>query len=131
MADILYEVRKFLSNLFNVPSAWFRSPVFIIYLILPFITTTVFFYMLLTKHVRLFRHSNAVNLVISGCLAFSTIPLIAINPSFSIGASVIAATILSGGRITGRRLLLAFVAGAVAWGLSGVAASFLSSFHIS
>lgn len=117
--------------MFGVSGSWFESPVFIVYLIVPFIVTTIFFYMLLTRHVRIFRQSNAVNWVISACLAFFTIPLIRINPSFSITMSVIAAVVLSGRRITGRRLLLAFVAGAVAWGLSGLAAGFLSGFYIS
>lgn len=128
MNDMFYEVRNVLSDLFGVPSSWFTGPQFITNLIVPYILTVAFFYVVLQYKVRIFRRGGAVNWVISVALAFFGIPLIVINPYAAIFMSVLAVVLLyGGGRITWKRMLLAGSLAVAAWFLAIWAPGFLMS----
>jgi hypothetical protein len=109
MADAFYEIRKVLSDIFLVPSAWFKSHLFITNLVVPMVLSTVFFYYLLTRKLKIFKRSAAANWGISIVLAFFSILWIVKNPSFSVFMTVMGIMILRGDRITGRRLLFAII----------------------
>jgi len=126
MEDLFYETRNALSQMFMVPAAWFEGPIFVVNLIIPFITSAVLFYVILSSKLRIFRNA-AVNLALGFCLAFFAIPFsIAVSPYLTIFVSVFGIVTLMGSRITGPRLLLALLVSAAACFLASYLANLLS-----
>jgi len=117
MDDTFSAARDVLSQILMVPAAWFEGPIFIVNLAIPLITTGAFFYMLLSRKVRIF-HNGVVNVALSICLAFFAIPFVIVsNPYVTIAVSVFGIVTFMGDRITGWRILLAFAAAVAAWAL--------------
>jgi len=129
MDDFTQTAQSIASQIFLVPQSWFESPIFIINLVIPLITTGIFYYMLL-KRVHVFRN-NAVNLTLGYCFAFISIPFfIAKNPYFAIFVSVFAIVTLMGSRITLFRLLFAFIAAVAALAIASYGAYVISLFAV-
>ena len=118
------------SQLLLVPAEWFNSPMIIISLVIPLITTGLFYYLILSKKVHIFRNT-AVNLTLGYVFAFVSVPfLIVPNPSLMLFVSVFGVVTMMGDRITGMRLLLAFAAGLVAWAITGYGSYLISLFFV-
>ena len=129
MADAFYELRKVLSDIFHVPSSWFKSHLFITNLVVPMALSTIFFYYLMTRKLKIFKRSAAANWGISIVLAFFSILWIVINPSFSVFMTVMGIMILRGDRITGRRLLFAIIVALVTVWLNLWLPNFFGQFY--
>jgi hypothetical protein len=127
MADPFDVVRNTLSNIFGVPASWFNSPVFLINLVVPFILSTVFFHSLLTTKIRIFKRSGFVNWIVALVMAFFIIPLIVLYPYPCIFMPTVGIVLFRGGRITFKRMAVAFFAGAFAWWLAARIAVWLPS----
>ena len=113
-----------------MPAEWFNSPMIIISLVIPLITTGLFYYLILSKKVHIFRNT-AVNLTLGYVFAFVSVPfLIVPNPSLMLFVSVFGVVTMMGDRITGMRLLLAFAAGLVAWAITGYGSYLISLFFV-
>lgn len=125
MEDVFADARMALSDLFGVPASWFRSPVFIINLIVPVILTVAFYYLLLTKKLKIFKSGGTAVFVVAICCAFFTIPVIKVQPYIAIFASTVGIIVLSGGKISFKRLFFGFFVGGFAWWLAVQAANLL------
>ncbi|MFH1623333.1 MAG: hypothetical protein ABIA12_02335 [Candidatus Aenigmatarchaeota archaeon] len=130
MEDVFYEARNALSQMFMVPAAWFEGPIFVVNLIIPFITSAVLFYVILSNKLRIFRNT-VVNLALGFCLAFFAIPFsIALSPYLTIFVSVFGIVTLLGSRITGPRMLLALLCATAAWFLASYLANIISTIAV-
>lgn len=110
-----------LSQIFMVPAGVFEGPAVIVNLIVPLLTTGVFFYMMLSRKVRIF-HSGVVNIVLGICLSFFAIPAVAVsNPYATIAVTVFGIVTFMGDRITGWRIAIALGAAIAAWALASYA----------
>jgi len=110
MDDALAPVREALSNIFMVPASWFEGPAFVVNFIFPLLGMIGVFYLLLSKKLRIFRN-GAVNLTLSVLLALTTVPFFIVPfPYAVIFFSVLGVIAMLGDRITGRTLVVAFVA---------------------
>jgi len=127
MVDVAQTAQSIASQIFLVPQSWFESPIFVINLIIPLITTGLFYYMLLKK-IHVFR-SSGVNFALGYCLAFISIPFfIAQNPYVAIFVSVFGIVTLMGERITLKWVFLATIAALAAWAVVGYGAYVISLF---
>jgi hypothetical protein len=128
MDDTFAAARETMSQIFMVPAAWFESPIFIVNLVLPFMTMGYFFYMMISKKLHIFRNT-AVNLALGYCLAFASMPLFIVpNPYMSLFVSVFGIVTMLGDRITLFRLLAALGLALAAWTLAAYAAYLISLF---
>ena len=118
------------SQILLVPADWFNSPMIIISLVIPLITTGLFYYLILSRKVHIFRNT-AVNLTLGYVFAFVSVPFFIVpNPSLMLFVSVFGVVTLLGNQITGRRLLLAFIAAIAAWAITGYSSYLISLFFV-
>jgi hypothetical protein len=128
MADALASAQEIASQILLVPASWFYGPEFIINLVFPLLTTGLFFYMMLSRKLKIFRNT-AVNLALGYVLAFVSIPfLIVPYPYANIFVTVFGIVTFLGDRITGWRLLIAFVTATAAWALATYGMYLISMF---
>jgi len=111
-----YDVINFFSQLFNLPSSFFKFPDTIFYFIIPFIALVFLFYTLLDKKLRIFRNTG-INLIIAIMISFFSAMVIAIFPPAWTVSGVIGCAILVMGRFTFKRLIVTGIIFAlIAWG---------------
>jgi len=123
--DIIYDIQNFLYSLFGVPITRFTGLQFIYFFIIPYILLTVSFYFVLKK-IKLFRRSNAINWVLAPILAFFAIPFAIASFLISIPTGVFLVVLLSGERITLKRLIAAGVLAFIVWILVTISSAWLT-----
>jgi len=127
MADAS-SAQEIASQILLVPADWFNSPMIVISLVIPLITTGIFYYLILSKKVHIFRNT-AVNLTLGYVFAFVSVPFFIVpNSSLMLFVSVFGIVTLLGDRITLRTMILAFAAGIAAWAITGYSAYLISLF---
>ena len=130
MADTLASAQEIASQILLVPVSWFEGPYFVINLVVPLLTTGLFFYMMLSRKLRIFRNT-AVNLALGYVFAFVSVPFFIVpNPYAMIFVSVFGIVTLMGDRITGWRIFLAAAAATAAWALATYATYLMSLFAV-
>ncbi|MCX6820881.1 MAG: hypothetical protein NT016_02945 [Candidatus Aenigmarchaeota archaeon] len=118
------------SQILLVPADWFNSPMVIISLVIPLLTTGLFYYLILSRKVHIFRNT-AVNLTLGYVFAFVSVPFFIVpNPSLMLFVTVFGIVTLLGDRITLGRLALATGAGIAAWAITGYGAYLISLFFV-
>ena len=96
-----------LSELFNLPSGYFTYPNVVFYFLLPFIAATYFWYILLSKKLRIFKRSPFVNFVIAFTISFLNAFMIASTyPSLTVSFFVAAAFFIGSGWTLRRFLIM-------------------------
>lgn len=102
-----YTLIKTLSEMFNIPATYFIFPNIIFYFIIPFISITYFWYIILNRKIRIFRRKNIVNFTLAFIISFFNIAAIPIVPPWiSVPIFVGFATLLSGRRWSFKRILI-------------------------
>jgi hypothetical protein len=110
-----YDVIRFFSELFNVPTKYLQFPDTIFYFIIPFITIVFLFYTLLNRKLRIFRNPG-INLIIATIISFFSAFVVTIFPPAWTVSIVLGCAILVMGRFSYKRLIITgLIFGMVQW----------------
>jgi hypothetical protein len=129
MDDTTIDTAKTIASIFNVPMSWFTSPIFLVNLVLPLILSAVFFYLLLSRKLRIFRSSNTINWILAIIMSLTSIIIITINPMTSVfifAAGIYA--LLKG--FGGWNIMMALAIGALSWWLAMEAGNLILKFFV-
>jgi hypothetical protein len=127
--ETVIDMAKNIASVFNVPMEWFTSPVFVINLVLPLLLSSIFFYLLLSRKLRIFRSSNTINWIFAIIMSFTSILLITINPLLSIAFFTAGIYCLLKG-MGGWNIIMAIAIGVLAWWLSLQAIALIMKFFV-
>lgn len=102
-----------LSSVFSIPSNYFTFPNIIFYFIIPFICAVWFWYVLLSKKVRIFRSSNWINGVLAFVISFFNVTMLQWMPPSMWVPVLVGISFLLSGNFSGKRLIAALIIGGI------------------